>query len=179
MNENNIFKASKSFWETFKSIWKKFGGYIATFLAGVLAYFLLDRRGDKRSLEHIAALETRLAEYEQLNNQLRELADELRNRLEKGSELLDSSRLQSADLRGEIDRARLKNDELRIEIERARADIDNLRGSLQDATESAREGRDVTEKLRGQSESIGVGIDRLEGFLKKYGTGDDVPENLT
>lgn len=93
-------------------------------------------------------------------------------------ELLDSSRLQSAGLRGEIDRARLENDELRIEIERARADIDNLRGSLQDATESAREGRDVTEKLRGQSESIGVGIDRLEGFLKKYGTGDDVPENL-
>lgn len=137
---------------------KSYGGYVVAFFVGLLAAFGLNSARNNRARKHIEQLRAELAEYANLNKQLERIANELESELDK---LGDNN-----------DDALKENKLLRSEVARARLDIRRLEGELSKSFELAGESIDITDRLSGESEKLGEGIDRLREFINKYGTAD-------
>ena len=138
-----------------KEATKKYWGYIAAFLIGLLAAFGLNSARNSRARKHIEQLRRELEQYADLNRRLEEYTDELER---KANELGEFS---SA--------ATWENSQLRDQVRRAREDIGRLELELAESLELAGRAEDVTERLSDESARIGEGINQLREFLNKYG----------
>lgn len=138
-----------------KEFFKKYWGYIVTFLVGLFSALGINAARNNRARKNISELERELEQYASLNKRLEEYTNELELKLSELGELSDA--------------ARQENKQLRDIIAESERDITSLRLELATTKELANGAEDVTERISAESAKVGEGISRLGEFLNKYG----------
>jgi methyl-accepting chemotaxis protein len=142
-------------WEKIKEFFKKYWGYIASFVLGALAYISIDSRRDKRIARNIQELRDQLGHYKQINQQF---ADRIAELTEQLANITDTS-----------DEARTNHQSIAGEIEHARENAEQIGQRIDKALDHARNVDTITDELSRESTELTGAINKLGAFLEKYG----------
>ena len=153
-----------------KKIWewlKKYGGYIAAFAAGIASYLFIDRRGDERTKQYIDSLTARLGEYE-------ELIDKLEYNTGQLTRTINLMEATGGELGAENDKLRGLIGSSERDVKESRKSLSELQDRLSRAESDISKLSYIDTKLGEESKRVDNGFNRLEEFLKKYGTTAEV-----